>query len=281
MPHVSDVRSTSHDRHDPMLVAALAADDLAGTDRDQAIALTSSCVDCATLHDDLLALARETASAPPPMTARPRDFRLTPADAARLRPSGWRRLVAAVASSRRIISQPLGVGLATLGLVGLLIGNVQLGFGSSSGAAAPALVPAAGGAAVGGAAAVPAASAAASTREITNQDSATDRSGRSNDLVAAPIPGASSAAASSAPVRGTGNFGAATGSGLPSQIQPAPLAVTPGKAAPSDAAPAETALALESAAGQALRPLNVLFGLAVVAGIGLLVAARLRSRRTV
>ena len=46
MPHVSDVRSTSHDRHDPMLVAALAADDLAGAERDQAIALTRTCADC-------------------------------------------------------------------------------------------------------------------------------------------------------------------------------------------------------------------------------------------
>ena len=71
MPHVSDVRATSHDRHDPMLVAALAAGDLAANDRDQAIALTRSCAECATLHDDLLALARATASAPP-SPAKPR-----------------------------------------------------------------------------------------------------------------------------------------------------------------------------------------------------------------
>ena len=48
MPHVSEVRATDHDRHDTMLVAALAAGDLAGTERDQAIALTASCAECAT-----------------------------------------------------------------------------------------------------------------------------------------------------------------------------------------------------------------------------------------
>ena len=30
MPHVSEVHPTSHDRHDPMLVAALAAGEVAG-----------------------------------------------------------------------------------------------------------------------------------------------------------------------------------------------------------------------------------------------------------
>src|SRR5260221_10899224 len=113
MPHVSDVRSTSHDRHDPMLVAALAAGDLAADDRDQAIALTRACADCATLRDDLLALARATAAAAPPVAHRPRDFQLTPADAARLRPSGWRRLVGALSMSRSAVTRPLGVGLAT------------------------------------------------------------------------------------------------------------------------------------------------------------------------
>ena len=87
MPHVSEVRATDHDRHDPMLVAALAAGDLAGTDRDQAIALTASCAECAALHDDLVAIARATASVPPPIRAPARDFRLTPEQAASLRPS--------------------------------------------------------------------------------------------------------------------------------------------------------------------------------------------------
>src|SRR5258706_14901429 len=117
MSQDSDVRSTSHDRHDPMLVAALAADDLAGADRDRAIALTRSCAECATLHDDLLALARATAAAPPPIATRPRDFTLTLGDAARLRPNGWQRLVAAGSTPRSVVSRPLGVGLWSIGEV--------------------------------------------------------------------------------------------------------------------------------------------------------------------
>src|SRR3954451_12224995 len=86
MPHVSDVRATSpdHARHDLLLVAALAAGDTSGTDRDRALDLTRSCAACAELHDDLVAIARATASVPPPIADRPRDFQLTPADAARL-----------------------------------------------------------------------------------------------------------------------------------------------------------------------------------------------------
>src|SRR5207249_3152736 len=94
MPHVSDVHPTSHDRHDLMLVAALAAGDLAGIDRDQAIALIRTCGDCAQLRDDLRAIARATATAPPPIPAPSRDYRVTPSDARRLRPAVWRRVAA-------------------------------------------------------------------------------------------------------------------------------------------------------------------------------------------
>src|ERR1700752_955576 len=128
MPHVYEVRSTSHDRHDPMLVAALAAGDLAGTDRDQAIALTDTCTTCAALHADLVAIARPTTTVPPPIAFAGRDFRLSPEQAASLRPNGWRRLIS-LSGLRGATTRRIGVGLATIGLAGLLIGNVQLGVG--------------------------------------------------------------------------------------------------------------------------------------------------------
>src|SRR4051812_24613541 len=117
MPHVREVRATSHDRHDLMLVAALAADDLAGTDRDQAIVLTTSCDDCAQLLADLRAIAAATASVPPPIRPTNLDFRLSPQQAARLRPAGWRRLLPGT-SARLALGRPLGVALATFGLMG-------------------------------------------------------------------------------------------------------------------------------------------------------------------
>jgi len=274
MPHVSDVRSTSHDRHDPMLVAALAAGDLAGTDHDQAIALTRSCPECATLHDDLLALARATAAAPPPIATRPRDFRLTPADAARLRPSGWRRLVAAASSSRTIFSRPLGAGLATLGLVGLLVGNVQLG--SNSAGAAPRAATSGAGAA--------AAAAAPSSREFTSLDAAPAASGGAAEgQVPVALPAASAAAsapaASDSAVRGSGT-GSASGSGLPDEVHAAPLGVVPGNAAASQPAATEPLASGDSVSTEPLRPLNLLFGAAVIVGVALLVGSLFRGRRT-
>jgi hypothetical protein len=263
MPHVSDVRSTSHDQHDPILVAALAADDLAGTDRDRAIALTSTCADCATLRDDLLALARATAAAPPPIATRPRDFQLTPADAARLRPAGWRRLVAAVTSSRAIVSRPLGVGLATLGLAGLLIGNVQIGLGSAASAPYEATTT--------GAGAMPAASAAGQSRAAADAAAL----GSSSGSAAGP----SSAAA--VPALGGPLASADAATSLPNELQAAPLAPS-GAGGKSLASPVPQGgiLALDSSTTEPIRPLNLLFGAVFVIGLGLLVASLLRSRRT-
>ncbi|HEX5824725.1 MAG TPA: hypothetical protein VFY18_09740 [Candidatus Limnocylindrales bacterium] len=137
MPSNSDVRPTSHDRHDALLVAALAAGDLSAVERDRATVLIETCPDCATLHDDLLAIARATATVPPPIAIRPRDFRLSREQAARLRPSGWRRVLGAFGSPGLAFTKPLGIGLTTIGLAGLLLGNVSFGgFGGFGGAAA-------------------------------------------------------------------------------------------------------------------------------------------------
>lgn len=138
MPHPSE----QHAQHDPLVVVSLAAGDLTGADRDLAASLIATCVDCATLHDDLLAIARATAALPP--ATRPRDFQLSPEQAARLRPAGWRRFVAAFASPQLAMTRQLGIGLTTIGLAGLLVSvlpTVRLGIGGS--AAAPAGAPAA------------------------------------------------------------------------------------------------------------------------------------------
>lgn len=264
MPHASDVQPTSHDRHDTMLVAALAAGDLAATDRDQAIGLTRSCADCASLHDDLVAIARATAVVPPPFATPPRDFRLTPADAARLRPGGWRRLVAAFSAPRQAVTRPLGVGLTTLGLVGLLIGNVPLGTGAS-------LETSAGGAGT--------------------------QAGRGPSEVA-PLTGGSPAAAPAASVApgdaGSEGLGpqATTRDTVGSAMTPTPsdrtgVAYVDGPSSPV-VKTAEGAGELADGSGRVggpppadpLQPRNVLFAAAIVLGLSLLVAGRLRSRRT-
>jgi hypothetical protein len=134
MPHVSE----QHAQHDPLLVVSLAAGDLTGADRDLATSLITGCAECATLHDDLLAIAQATAALP--TAVRPRDFQLSPEQAARLRPLGWRRFVAAFASPRLAMTRQLGIGLTTLGLAGLLVSVLPTAglpsMGSAAGASA-------------------------------------------------------------------------------------------------------------------------------------------------
>src|SRR5689334_12198994 len=138
MPHVNEL----HEQHDQLLVVSFASGDLAADDRDRTTAqsLVESCADCARLHDDVIAIARATQALLPPV--RTRDFQISPEQAAKLQPGGWRRFVAAFAAPGSIFSRQLGVGMATLGIVGLLIGaapSVQLGLGGSAAAsAAPA-----------------------------------------------------------------------------------------------------------------------------------------------
>ena len=118
MPHLPDHQTD----HDALLIAAFAAGDAEGADLERAQALVAACDDCAALHHDLRAIAAAMPSVPAP--ARRRDFRLTPQQAAELRPSGWRRLLAPLAGPRFAFAGPLGGSLAALGLAGILVAGV-------------------------------------------------------------------------------------------------------------------------------------------------------------
>jgi hypothetical protein len=269
MPHDSDVRVTSHERHDPMLVAALAAGDLAGTERDQAIALSQSCASCASLHADLLAIARATASVPPPIAAPRRDYRLSPEQAASLRRTGWRRLVPSI-PLRTATTRRLGVGLATIGLAGLLIGNVPLSLGSA--ASMPAAAP------VGGVGDAQAPRAAAS-------EPAGRTSGGSESVYAAASAAASLApVATSAPdtmgqeasaVPGTNPELTAVGSGATRGPAVAGFPSGPTDGTKAEPLPAQPNAETTSIGGS--RPLNLVFGGAIVLGLALLIVARRRG----
>ncbi len=112
--------SAPHTTHDELLLAAFAAgDDLGPADAARAAALTADCPSCAALVADIRDLMAATAALPAP--ARRRDFRLTDADAARLRPAGWRGLVAAFGDARFAFTRPLAAGLVTVGIAGLLL----------------------------------------------------------------------------------------------------------------------------------------------------------------
>ena len=127
------VPTTRHADHDLLLVAAYAAGDATGIDLETAQAQVATCADCAVLHRDLRAVAAALPALPAPV--RPRDFRLAPEQAARLRPSAWRRLLQPFAGPRFAFAGPLGTGLATLGIAGLLVAG---SLGTPLAASAPA-----------------------------------------------------------------------------------------------------------------------------------------------
>jgi hypothetical protein len=130
MPHLPD---SQHPDHDLELVAAYAAGDAAGPELERATALVSTCAECAALHHDLRAIAAAMPELPAP--ARRRDFRLTLEQAASLRPSGIRGLLATLSGPRFSFATPLGTGLAALGIVGVLVASG--GLPSGGGTAAP------------------------------------------------------------------------------------------------------------------------------------------------
>ena len=221
--------SSRHDAHDVLLIAALADRDpgaLRSFDREHAERWIATCPDCAALHADLLALAAAAPSAAIP--TRPRDFRLTPEQAAHLRPNAWRRFIGAVGSSRDVFTRPLAIGLTTLGLAGLLVAAIPtLSFGSAS-SAAPGYVP------VGAAVDQSSGAGGAAPQTDVARESATD----SGSTIAAAAP---SAAASMAPAPAAAASTAPEALGAPGQG-------TIGNGVPPDQANPEYATAAESPA---------------------------------
>ncbi|HTK43925.1 MAG TPA: hypothetical protein VL749_01050 [Patescibacteria group bacterium] len=142
-----------HAQHDLDLIAGHAAGDLTDTERKRADDLVRSCTSCADLRRDLLAIAAATRTLPAP--ASPRDFRLTPTQAARLRRGGWRKSLLRPFAAPRSAVRPMAMAFTSLGLAGLFVANIlpSLFGGMAASAPAPAaLQPAASAAAAGSAA---------------------------------------------------------------------------------------------------------------------------------
>jgi anti-sigma factor RsiW len=119
-------------------MAALASrdPDLSTADRASAEAALASCGACVDLFAELVAVSAAIPSAAIP--ARPRDFTLTAADAARLKRRGVRRWLAGIGSVRDGISFPLAMGLTTMGIAALLFATVPAALSGMGGAAAGA-----------------------------------------------------------------------------------------------------------------------------------------------
>jgi len=118
MGHVPDHTPAAAAVEHAAMIAALDAGDLAGDERDRAARLVDRCAGCAALLGDLAIIRTATATLPAP--PRRRDYRLSDADAARLRPSAWRSVIGWLGAPRSTV-RPLAGGLAALGIAGLLL----------------------------------------------------------------------------------------------------------------------------------------------------------------
>ncbi len=256
MPTVSD-----HAAHDELLIARLEAGDLTSDELVRATALATTCESCGRLLADLRAI--RTAARTLPSIARPRDFRLTTADADRLRPARWRALLAAFASPRLAFTRPLALGLTTLGLAGLLI--------SLPGALTPA----------GNVALVPAGAGEAATAQAAPEASPLPAgAGTAGDASAA------GPAASAEPPVLTGPAGATA---APASVEPEapaassealPFAAGPEASAGGDreGVNGKRAAAVEAPASGSLPLVPLLAGLTLLLGLGLVGLRTIASR---
>ena len=125
MPHPAPAAVPDrHADHDLLaFVSAHAAGDGAGHELDVALALVAACPDCAALHHDLRAIAVATArpAGPRPHPGLPPH---PPTRPPRSRPAGWRRRLARSPDPKFAFAGPVGAGLATLGLAGILVGGI-------------------------------------------------------------------------------------------------------------------------------------------------------------
>jgi hypothetical protein len=126
-----------HALHDEEIVVAFAtgsldaADDAAEIGR--ARSLIERCTACRDLHRDIAAIGDVLRLDAQGTIAAPRDFRLTVEDARRLGgPVSASGFLAAFRRAMVSFARPVGASMATLGVVGLLVGSIGLGGGAAS-----------------------------------------------------------------------------------------------------------------------------------------------------
>ena len=278
MGHVPDHTPAAAAVEHAALIAALDAGDLAGIERDRAATLVGTCAGCASLLADLSVLRAATAALP--AVPRTRDYRLTDADVARLRPPAWGRLVGWLGAPRSKV-RPLAGGLAALGIAGLLLSTTPGFFGQAamtlSTTGAPVVAPGD----AGGAGAAREVSPQLSTAPTTQ---AVPGATLGPKAVPVPSPAAAGVPAPTAPPSAgvlTGPAAAATPG--PSGFSTAAGAMdSASKAGPSDASQGERNAALTPASEPATpdRTLLLVLSLALLAaGIGLFVTNRVLRHR--
>ena len=129
-------RTTPHASHDLVLLAAAADRDADPSIQAAAAEQAAACTECAALAGELRTITLGLAALPASRPV-PRDMRITAEQAARLgRGRFWRRLLRPFGTEGLPVLRPLAATLTTLGLAGILLTALPLGFGAG-GAAIP------------------------------------------------------------------------------------------------------------------------------------------------
>ena len=294
MGHVPDHTPAAAAVEHAALIAALDAGDVAGIERDRATTLADTCTGCASLLADLAVLRAATAALP--VVPRTRDYRLTDADVARLRPPAWGRLVGWLGAPRSKV-RPLAGGLAALGIAGLLLSTTPGFFGQAamtlSTTGAPVVAPGDAGGAGAAREVSPQLSTAPTTQAVPGATpgpkavpvpAALPAPSPAAAGVPAPSPAAAGVPAPTAPP----SAGVLTGPAAAATPGPSGFSTDAGamdsasKAGPSDASQGERNAALTPASEPATpdRTLLLVLSLALLAaGIGLFVTNRVLRHR--
>ena len=267
---MADRPALAHVAHDELLIAAWVSGDTDPEDAARAADLASRCDSCRELATDLRGLRSAIRAIPPP--ARPRDFRLTQADAERLRARPrWLDRVRGLGGAT--ITRPLAGAMTALGFVGLMLTTVPLGGAGvggedrdaarievqDSGAAGGAAAPSDGGSS---------AAAPEAPVEVAASPPAMPAAASGQEFMMTPVPG--DAAASSAPGGGDRN-GDATPRAVAQLASPQPSAAEEG-------ATRSTGRPVTPTATDRTRPALAVASAALIAG-GLLLLFVTRPRR--
>lgn len=113
--------STDHAHHDRWIIVRAVSqdDDLTPDELTAARAWIDTCPECALLASDIATISQATATSMAP--ARPRDFRLTPAQV-RASASFWARLSRWLATPRASLVRPLGAASLAIGILLVFVG---------------------------------------------------------------------------------------------------------------------------------------------------------------
>jgi hypothetical protein len=115
--------ASTHERHDPLLVAqVVAGDDLDPVREHEARGWLSTCAECARMAADLRAVSAVVAAEP--VSPRRRDFRLDPEQAERVRGNAFSRFLRGFSLPRAGALRPAAAGIMSVGLAFVVAGYV-------------------------------------------------------------------------------------------------------------------------------------------------------------